>query len=95
MRELRPDLAYDGEAEPIRSAWRSDEWARAAYSARSLASPLDDDLLAKPVGPLAFAGEHTAGPWHALMEGALASGERAARQLSHPNRPNLVPDEME
>jgi monoamine oxidase len=95
VRELRPDLAYDGEAEPIRSAWRSDEWARAAYSARSLASPLDDDLLAKPVGPLAFAGEHTAGSWHALMEGALASGERAARQLSHPNRPNLVPDEME
>ncbi|MCW3064194.1 MAG: Pyridine nucleotide-disulfide oxidoreductase [Solirubrobacterales bacterium] len=37
--------------------------------------------LARTVGPLAFAGEHTAGDWHGVMEGALRSGVRAARQL--------------
>ena len=35
----------------------------------------------RPVGPLLFAGEHTAGAWHGLMEGALRSGVRAAQQL--------------
>jgi monoamine oxidase len=30
---------------------------------------------------LFFAGEHTAGVWHGLMEGALRSGERAAAEV--------------
>jgi monoamine oxidase len=34
--------------------------------------------LAELVGPIAFAGEHTAGDRHALMDGALRSGLRAA-----------------
>jgi monoamine oxidase len=42
---------------------------------------MDDEALAAPVGRLAFAGEHTAGEWHGLMEGALRSGQRAAREL--------------
>ena len=75
VRELRPDLTF-ADAEPVRS-----EWPEGAYSVRLLESPLDDEALAEPVGPLAFAGEHTAGEWHALMEGALRSGERAARDL--------------
>ncbi len=74
VRSLRPDLTYDDTDEPVRSDWP------AAYSARSLTSPLDDAALAAPVGLLAFAGEHTAGAWHALMEGALRSGERAAAE---------------
>jgi monoamine oxidase len=80
VRELRPDLVY-AEGEPLLSTWDDDPWAGGAYSARSLASPLDDTALAAPVGPLVFAGEHTAGPWHGLMEGALRSGLRAAGQL--------------
>jgi monoamine oxidase len=43
--------------------------------------PDDPGLLARPVGPLHFAGEHTAGPWSGLMEGALRSGHRAAAEL--------------
>ena len=35
--------------------------------------------LERPTGPLAFAGEHTAGEHAALMEGAIRSGQRAAR----------------
>jgi monoamine oxidase len=77
VRALRPELelAVDG---PLLSTWQDDPWARGAYSARSLSSPLDSEELARPVGPLAFAGEHTAGDWHGLMEGALRSGVRAA-----------------
>jgi monoamine oxidase len=79
VRALRPDLMIAGE--PVHSTWHDDPWTRAAYSARSLESPLDDAALAKPVGPIAFAGEHTAGEWHALMEGALRSGLRAAEDV--------------
>jgi monoamine oxidase len=80
VRALRPelDLAPD---EPLLSTWHDDPWVRGSYSARSLSSPLRDDELARPIGPLFFAGEHTAGEWHGLMEGALRSGVRAARQL--------------
>jgi monoamine oxidase len=80
VRRLRPDLRYTDE-EPLLATWGDDEWADGAYSARSHASPLQDDALAAPVGRIAFAGEHTAGPWHALMEGALRSGRRAAYDL--------------
>jgi monoamine oxidase len=42
---------------------------------------MDDVALAAPVGPIHFAGEHTAGEWHALMEGAVRTGERAAAEI--------------
>jgi monoamine oxidase len=77
VRALRPELELDG-AEPLLTTWHDDPWAQGAYSARSRTSPLDSAELARPVGPLAFAGEHTAGEWHGLMEGALRSGFRAA-----------------
>jgi monoamine oxidase len=80
VRSLRPDLVYTGTA-PILATWHDDQWARGAYSARTLSSPLDDDALARPVGVVTFAGEHTAGRWHALMEGALRSGRRAAGEV--------------
>ena len=77
VRALRPELELDANA-PLLTTWQDDPWARGAYSAPSLSSPLDSEELARPVGPLAFAGEHTAGKWHGLMEGALRSGLRAA-----------------
>jgi monoamine oxidase len=86
VRSLRPDLDLDP-AEVLTSTWEDDPWVRGAYSAESATSPIDTEVLTRPVGPLAFAGEHTAGEWHALMEGALRSGERAAQQLLQtPNR---------
>jgi monoamine oxidase len=77
---LRDDLELDPEA-ALLSSWNDDPWVRGSYSARTLSSPLRDDDLVKPIGPLFFAGEHTAGEWHGLMEGALRSGRRAAGQL--------------
>jgi len=77
---LRPDLDLDDGA--ILSTWDDDPWIEAAYSTRTPAfDPGDPALLARPVGPLHFAGEHTAGPWSGLMEGALRSGHRAAAEL--------------
>jgi monoamine oxidase len=81
VRRLRPDLDY-ADGPPVLATWHDDPWARGAYSARTLSSPLDDEALARPVGAVAFAGEHTAGPWHALMEGALRSGLWAASEVS-------------
>jgi monoamine oxidase len=89
VRRLRPDLDY-ADGPPLLSTWHADPWARGAYSARTLSSPLDDEALARPVGPVFFAGEHTAGPWHALMEGALRSGRRAAREVEGQWQPPHV-----
>jgi monoamine oxidase len=77
---LRPELELNPEA-TLLSTWHDDPLVRGSYSARSRSSPLRDRELATPIGPLHFAGEHTAGDWHGLMEGALRSGQRAARQV--------------
>lgn len=41
----------------------------------------DDELIAAPLGRVHFAGEHTAGAWAGLMEGALRTGARAAEEI--------------
>jgi monoamine oxidase len=75
---LRPDLrlAQDG---ALLSTWSDDPWARGAYSVHTPGG--NDPALAARYGRLVFAGEYTAGPFAALMEGALRSGARAAAQL--------------
>jgi monoamine oxidase len=86
--DIRPDLAIRP-PDVVMSTWADDPWVRGAYSARSCTSEMDDAALAAPVGRLRFAGEHTAGEWHALMEGALRSGYRAAAELTgSPTRPS-------
>jgi monoamine oxidase len=73
---LRPDLELDGAAAVLST------WPDGAYSARQPDRPADlDDRLEGTVGRIAFAGEHTERHWYSTMEGALRSGERAARQL--------------
>jgi monoamine oxidase len=78
LERVRPDLDLDPSG-AVLSTWADDPWVRAAYST----SPPKEvaDTLQHPVGPLAFAGEHTAGEFAALMEGAIRSGRRAVRSL--------------
>lgn len=77
---LRPDLELVGPA--LLTTWHDDAWAGGAYSADGLDRlPADDERLTEPVGRLVLAGEHTAGEWGGLMEGALRSGVRAAEQV--------------
>jgi monoamine oxidase len=80
LARVRPDLDLDVPT-VLLSTWAEDPWARGAYSAGSASVPLDEGSLGRPMGPLVFAGEHTAGAWHGLMEGALRSGVRAAQQV--------------
>jgi monoamine oxidase len=88
VRRLRPDLEY-ADSSPLLATWHDDPWARGAYSARTLSSPLDEEALSRPVGPVAFAGEHAAGEWHALMEGALRSGLFAAAAVENLVAPRV------
>jgi monoamine oxidase len=75
---LRPDLSLDPGA-ALLSTWDDDPWVRAAYSIR-VPEPVTA-ALTRRWGPLALAGEHTAGEFHGLMEGALRSGRRSAHDL--------------
>ncbi len=72
---MRPDLLLLTD-QAILSTWDDDPWVGAAYSV-SPSSKLSDALRA-PAGPFVFAGEHTAGEFHGLMEGAVRSGYHAA-----------------
>lgn len=75
---LRPDLPLEpGGA--VLSTWSDDPLARGAYSVQPPGG--HDPALAQTYGRLVLAGEHTAGPLAGLMEGALASGARAAAQV--------------
>jgi monoamine oxidase len=81
LRGLRPDLDLDPGG-VVLSTWDDDPWVGAAYSTRTPdRDPGDDELLARPAGRLHFAGEHTAGDWAGLMEGAIRSGLRAAAEV--------------
>ncbi len=79
LERLRPDLALEI-AGAVLSTWDDDPWVGAAYSSRSPVAA-DDEALLRGVGPIHFAGEHTAGSLSGLMEGALRSGVRAARAV--------------
>jgi monoamine oxidase len=70
---LRPDLALDPDG-AVLSTWRG-----GAYSVHRPGGA--DPALTERHGPLVLAGEHTAGPYAGLMEGALRSGARAADAL--------------
>ncbi len=78
LAEMRPDLDLDLDTTVI-TTWHNDPWALGAYTAETVGiRPGDVDTFAAPLGALHFAGEHTAGAWAGLMEGALRSGSRAA-----------------
>src|SRR5215468_1848344 len=78
---LRPELVVDVDR-ALLTTWNDDPWAGESYSALTVDDvPGDDQLVGAPVGRVHFAGEHTAGRWAGLMEGALRSGVRAADEV--------------
>jgi monoamine oxidase len=74
LARLRPDLGLEPDHAVLST------WPGGAYSVHAPGAA-DDPALTARSGPLVFAGEHTAGPYAGLMEGALRSGIRAARLL--------------
>ena len=79
LQSANPDLDFVND--PIMVDWSQDEWARGCYSAFDNKTTDMIPLLSQPVGRIFFAGEHTAVN-SGTMEGALASGLQAARQIS-------------
>jgi monoamine oxidase len=80
LRSLNPDVRFTGEA--VMKAWADDPFARGSYSAFDARSWDRIELLRRPAGRVAFAGEHTAGPHdYATMNGAILSGRRAAQDV--------------
>ena len=73
LARLMPELALDPSG-AILSTWDDDPFVGAAYSVSP--GPEITTAMIEPVGPLRFVGEHTAGPFSALMEGAVRSGHR-------------------
>ncbi len=75
---LRPDVV-PAAGEPLVTHWGAERWTRGAYSAPGVGlTEADDAAWAKPFGSIVLAGEHTAGEQAGTMNGAAASGARAA-----------------
>lgn len=75
----------EGVPEPVEAIitrWGSDRFARGSYSYTGPDFQPDDyEVMAKPVGNLFFAGEHTCGTHPATVHGAYISGLRAASEV--------------
>lgn len=79
--QSRPDLAVIA-GEAIVTSWSDDPYAGCSYSATTTSTRRADSAAAgRGFGRVHVAGEHTAGEWAGLMEGALRSGQRAAAEV--------------
>lgn len=68
--------------EAVVTRWASDRFARGSYSSSGPNMHINDyDAMARPVGNLYFAGEHTSGTHPATVHGAYLSGLRAASEV--------------
>ena len=72
------EAARDG---AVVHAWAKDPYARGSYSAARPGQADIAAIAARPQGPFHFAGEHTSDAWSGYMEGAVQSGQRAAREV--------------
>ncbi len=64
-------------------AWGADEWARGCYGGFMGPGAWTDHgrALREPIGPLHWAGAETALVWNGYMDGAVGSGQDAARAV--------------
>ena len=80
LARLRPELELEPDG-ALLSTWSDDPLIGAAYSLPAPAERLETLRAPLAGGRIQFAGEHLAGQFSALMEGALRSGRDAARRL--------------
>jgi monoamine oxidase len=72
--------AYTGRA--YEDHWALDPWVRGAYSYNRVGQAATYGTIAAAAeGRIHFAGEHTSTEFQGFLEGAVESGERAAREL--------------
>lgn len=78
---LRPDVRA-ADHPPLVTHWGAQEWTGGSYSSPGVGMSEADELAwGRTWGPLAFAGEHTAGAGCGTMNGAAWSGERAGQAV--------------
>jgi monoamine oxidase len=71
--------------------WEADPLARGGYAFFDPSfDPALREWLARPAGPLFFAGEHTSTRWQGYMNGAVESGRRAAAEIAATARLGLA-----
>jgi monoamine oxidase len=63
--------------------WAEEEWSRGCYVGYTPPGVLTayGPALRAPIGPIHWAGTETATIWNGYMDGAIQSGERAAREV--------------
>lgn len=66
----------------VERSWADEEWTRGCYGCSFTTGGWTayGKALREPIGPLHWAGAETATTWNGYMDGALQSGERAARE---------------
>lgn len=78
---------FGGEAEAcveyIEKDWGAEEWSRGCFAGLMPPGALTSfrSALREPVGRIHWAGTETALEWNGYMDGAVESGERAAREV--------------
>ena len=67
----------------IEKCWAEEEWSRGCYEGYTPPGVLTafGPALREPIGPIHWAGTETATKWNGYIDGALQSGERAAREV--------------
>jgi monoamine oxidase len=65
----------------VDKAWGADEWSRGCYGGFMPPGAWSDHgaALREPIGPIHWAGAETATVWNGYMDGAVGSGQDAAR----------------
>jgi monoamine oxidase len=69
--------------EYVEKDWAAEEWSRGCYGGRFGTGVWTGygEALREPVGRIHWAGTETAEVWNGYMDGAVRSGERAAREV--------------
>jgi monoamine oxidase len=81
MEKIHPGIRENFEG-GVSKAWEEDEWARGAFTHLEPGQMFGlMPHVARAEGRIHFAGEH-ASAWHGWMQGALESGNRAAREIN-------------
>jgi monoamine oxidase len=85
-RAAQPELYLDRN-------WADEEWSRGCYVGYTPPGVLTSYGLAlrEPVGPIHWAGTETATVWNGYMDGAVQSGQRAAREALATIQPEREP----
>jgi monoamine oxidase len=92
LNRLFPGISEKFDGKRIVMSWPDYKFTRGSYTCPlvgQFTSLLDETAEPELGGRLIFAGEHTSGELSGFMNGAVQSGNRAAREIIEPNKSEL------